>query len=749
VRTFDTDAVYSKELTSTGKLPVESEGLQYKLSSDGASYIVSGYTGDTSRSQTITPEQEAGAVVNPITVTIFSTYMNKPVTAIGTEAFINCRNITQVSLPSTIVSIEVNAFQGCTALANITLPSGVTSISDGAFWNCASLSWIVIPKSVTSIGLGATLGDSSLTHVFYTGTEEEWNILVANTKSGNAPLTGTVSRLLSTPTEIRYNYDGSSAIEFIAPQPVTDLVAQPGLSHVSLSWTNPSDADFAGVIVSAKPAEGSLAASYKIFSLDANSYVATSLTNGTKYTFTVAAFDATGNCSTEVTSNAVTCGAVEKTDVSGLQYYISENGNSCIINGFEGTPSLVVVPSRLENLPVTQITASAFVSESIEQVVLPKTLTRVDDGAFTQCPNLHNVFYEGNETSWNAIEGATNIKAMPHWNFVYNPTDTVPPADVSHLEAHKGNGKIALEYEVPSDNDFSDVSVTVDGKEADVVHTCFDKIVVRGLKNGSVYQITVKTNDLYGNSSAGVTVSAEAGEIPADGRTASGLLYRLITTEDNCDLDGTSYEVYGFESAGQEIASITIPESIHGVSVTQIGEDAFASCRTLSTISIPKTVSLIKANAFTSCTSLTTLAVDSANKTYALNADGTILYEKTPGNKQVVYVLRSLVGTVDFTGTNIVAVDEGALSNCSAVTSVVLPKTLKTIDANAFKNCTSLKSISLPKEIKTIADNAFSGCDNLSNCYYAGSLADWKNITVSGKGNSSLLNASIIYDYNK
>ena len=63
---------------------------------------------------------------------------------------------------------------------DITIPSEedyveVISIEDYAFRNCANLTSVVIPKSVTSIGKDAFYNCDKLTHIYYCGTEAEWD----------------------------------------------------------------------------------------------------------------------------------------------------------------------------------------------------------------------------------------------------------------------------------------------------------------------------------------------------------------------------------------------------------------------------------------------------------------------------------------------------------------------------------------------------------------------------------------------
>ena len=97
------------------------------------------------------------------------------VMSIGDSAFRYCTSLTSVTIPDSVTSIGDTAFQYCTSLASVTIPDSVTSIGGRAFDGCASLTSVTIPDSVTSIGDWAFSGCKSLTNVYFTGTEEAWN----------------------------------------------------------------------------------------------------------------------------------------------------------------------------------------------------------------------------------------------------------------------------------------------------------------------------------------------------------------------------------------------------------------------------------------------------------------------------------------------------------------------------------------------------------------------------------------------
>ena len=82
------------------------------------------------------------------------TSLNIPnsVTSIGDYAFYECSSITSLNIPNPVTSIGDYAFSNCYRLTNLTIPNSVTSIGKGAFSNCSDLTNLTIPNSVTSIG---------------------------------------------------------------------------------------------------------------------------------------------------------------------------------------------------------------------------------------------------------------------------------------------------------------------------------------------------------------------------------------------------------------------------------------------------------------------------------------------------------------------------------------------------------------------------------------------------------------------
>lgn len=99
------------------------------------------------------------------------------VTYIGEEAFRECYNLTNIKIPNGITSISGMTFYFCESLKSVKIPNSVTSIGRLAFECCYELTSVTIPDSITGIGASAFSGCDNLTDIYYTGTEEQWNVI--------------------------------------------------------------------------------------------------------------------------------------------------------------------------------------------------------------------------------------------------------------------------------------------------------------------------------------------------------------------------------------------------------------------------------------------------------------------------------------------------------------------------------------------------------------------------------------------
>lgn len=87
------------------------------------------------------------------------------VTSIGKNAFRNCATLTDITIPNNTTGIDESAFSGCTLLKSITLSNSVTSLGPWVFQDCTSLTGITIPKNVASIGARVFLDCQALASI--------------------------------------------------------------------------------------------------------------------------------------------------------------------------------------------------------------------------------------------------------------------------------------------------------------------------------------------------------------------------------------------------------------------------------------------------------------------------------------------------------------------------------------------------------------------------------------------------------
>ena len=80
------------------------------------------------------------------------------VTSIGESAFQNCRKLQSISIPEGVLELKNNCFAGCTNLAQVSLPNSLQSLGEGAFSECYSLRELTIPENLYAIGQGAFWG---------------------------------------------------------------------------------------------------------------------------------------------------------------------------------------------------------------------------------------------------------------------------------------------------------------------------------------------------------------------------------------------------------------------------------------------------------------------------------------------------------------------------------------------------------------------------------------------------------------
>jgi len=75
-------------------------------------------------------------------------------------------------------------------------------------------------------------------------------------------------------------------------------------------------------------------------------------------------------------------------------------------------------------------------------------------------------------------------------------------------------------------------------------------------------------------------------------------------------------------------------------------------------------------------------------------------------------------------GLTVVAIDNNALYNSSAIQTITLPNTIKSIGSWAFAGDSSLTSINIPESVEYVGESAFNST-GLSSAHVSAKMADW------------------------
>lgn len=98
------------------------------------------------------------------------------------------------------------------------------------------------------------------------------------------------------------------------------------------------------------------------------------------------------------------------------------------------------------------------------------------------------------------------------------------------------------------------------------------------------------------------------------------------------------------------------------------------------------------------------------------NIDGTLYF-----NESLYTGGEELIVPEEVDGEPVLYLSEGCFASCEKITTVVLPKTLKSVSKEAFRDCTSLRGVFLADGLETIETEAFQGCTLLEAIRIPGS----------------------------
>ena len=164
--------------------------------------------------------------------------------------------------------------------------------------------------------------------------------------------------------------------------------------------------------------------------------------------------------------------------------------------------------------------------------------------------------------------------------------------------------------------------------------------------------------------------------------------------------------------------------------VTAVAAAAFQANKTITSVTIPASITKVDTDAFRNLSGIKTLYVEDLAAWCAI--------EFANGNANPIYNVfptsTSRWGKVYFNGqqTTELTIPEGTTSigrafyGFKALTAVTLPSSLETLGDQSFSNCIGLTEIVIPENVQT-AGSAFFGCTGLKKATLKGGVKTLKN----------------------
>lgn len=438
---------------------------------------------------------------------------------------------------------------------------------------------------------------------------------------------------------------------------------------------------------------------------------------------------------------------------SALRYTIVKN-NSVKVTGLKDTTvTEVTIPSTIEGLPVTEIAAEAFsFNRTLQSVTIEASLDKIGKNAFRSSSALKAVAFSGGsvvEICQGAFQGCTALEEaiLPEGLKIIGMEAFAECDSLKKVEMQEG--------------------VLVIGCQAfvDVRGDALERLTIPG----SVFKIIGSHVVAVNSDSAELTITTPQGSY-ADTYFAEysswpiTMNYEGTVSEAYTDTR-TAEEIFLYEQNGTGSAKITgltevlatfdveIPETIGGLTVTEIGEAAFTDSY-LTSVVLPDTVTKIGANAFYGCNCLQTIEMPDTvteigagafNECYVLEAfdlpSGLTKIEAKTFRYCKGFMFLTIPDSVTELGeyafggcfgleydvtlsANLEKIGKGAFSGCFNLKEITIPEGVTELGELAFSETYELVSIVLPDTVTSIGKKAFGGCYKLAEITIPASVTE-------------------------
>ena len=389
--------------------------------------------------------------------------------------------------------------------------------------------------------------------------------------------------------------------------------------------------------------------------------------------------------------------------------------------------------------------AAFFICEELYDIKIPNTVTTIEDGAFHRC-DLEQITIPDSVTRiGNPAKTIKDKGTTDYTNGVFYCCDSLASVFIPNSVTTIGDGVFtgARLIKVSDDNPlfYNDPKgALIERKTGKLIHVPVDltghytipeEVTSIGyeafygcssLKSLSIPDSVTSIGDSAFYGCEGLEEVSISNNVARIGTGALSGIKTVVIADDHPvfrkDPAGVLIERYSHKL-------IYAPPSLSGDyaipdDVTEIGEDAFAQCKSLNSISIPDGVCKIGDYAFFLCGSLCSITIPESVTTIgksAFHGCRSLTHVKIPNS--VTYI-----GKVAFLGCeslkditlsdNISSIEDETFCSCPSLQKIAIPNGVTRIGRSAFSNCFSLASIVLPNSLTDIGDYAFHQCSLLS-----------------------------------
>ena len=485
-----------------------------------------------------------------------------------------------------------------------------------------------------------------------------------------------------------------------------------GVSHVATRSLNTDNKDDQGLTYTLNAADHTATvANYDNSTPDGVIDIPdTVISGGQPYTVTAIGYSAFGSLSTPINVSSVFIPAT-----------VLSIGDSAFIYCDALTTVTFAENSQLKSIERAAFWGSEQVYPRFKEIKIPDSVETIGNGAFYDCRDLERI------TLPSALQTLSPVT-------FYDCTalsEVTFPASLKTIEnsAFSGCRKLS-EVKLPAS--LTTIQSYVFDRCSALKTVFYDGSLERWSQINT-------SNDFLGYSSPSLVMDDYTAQfiLVEDGPFAAPIPKKTVTI--------TKYTGKG--------STVILPSTISGWPVTKIGEAAFQDNTTITSVTIPASVTEIDANAFAGCTNLTSvnyagdwskLTIQSGNPAVEDAANEQLFdFEFTPDNTAVI-VKRYKGTAADVTipsrsqGKPVTTIGRAAFHG-SSFTSVTIPDSVNSIQDFAFVNCTSLETIHIPVSVTSIGSYAFDDCPSSMTVTYSGSKTQWDDI-FKGSNNDVLEN---------